>query len=99
SSTFSQGGNIPDKYSCKGQNVSPPLFFRNVPMKTKSLTLILHDPDAPMVGGFTHWVLFNIPAHTTEIQENKLPQDSVLGNNGGGKSGYTGPCPPSGIHR
>ena len=60
SSSFKEGGMIPSKYSCEGTEVSPPLNISNIPSAAKSLALIVHDPDAPMKGGFTHWVVWNI---------------------------------------
>jgi Raf kinase inhibitor-like YbhB/YbcL family protein len=86
---------IPPKYTCEGESISPPLQLGIFPTQTKSLAIIVHDPDAPMKGGFTHWVVFNI-----EPMKN-IPEDykgGVQGLNGSGKAGYTGPCPPSGTH-
>ncbi len=60
SSAFSSNGNIPMKYTCEGEQVSPPLDISGIPAGTKSLAIIVHDPDAPMQGGFTHWVVWNI---------------------------------------
>lgn len=99
SSVFENEGNIPDKYTCKGQSVNPPLEISGVPEGAKSLALILHDPDAPLAGGFTHWVMYNIDPKTSDIAENSVPAGAVQGNNGAGKPSYTGPCPPSGTHR
>ena len=97
SSAFTEGGAIPDKYSCKGENVSPPFTIEGVPEKAQTLALIMDDPDAP-VGTFDHWLVWNVPAATTEWPEHSLPVGVVQGNNGRGEASYTGPCPPSGTH-
>ena len=103
SSAFEDGGLIPAKYTCDGKDISPPLQWDAVPEGTKSIALICDDPDAPM-GTFVHWVLFNLPAETRELAE-RLPDDETLtdgtrqGTTGFGKTGYGGPCPPSGTHR
>jgi hypothetical protein len=97
SSAFQQGGNIPSKFSCDGPNSSPPLQISDVPSEAKSLVLIVDDPDAPS-GLFTHWAVWNISPQTTTIGEGSTPK-GVQGTNDFGKSGYGGPCPPSGTHR
>jgi Raf kinase inhibitor-like YbhB/YbcL family protein len=103
SSAFKNGEQIPTKYSCDGEKISPPLTWTNAPAGTKSFLLIVDDPDAPR-GTFTHWVIFNIPASVNSLPEN-IPTDPTLSNgatqgqNGAGKIGYTSPCPPSGTHR
>jgi Raf kinase inhibitor-like YbhB/YbcL family protein len=97
SSAFQQGANIPSKFSCDGPNTSPPLQISDVPSEAKSLVLIVDDPDAP--GGlFTHWAVWNISPQTSTIAEGSTPK-GVQGTNDFGKSGYGGPCPPSGTHR
>lgn len=78
--------------------MNPSLSIQNVPEEAKSLALILHDPDAPMPGGFTHWVLWNISPDTTLIKDESVPPGAVEGKNGAGKNNYIGPCPPSGAH-
>jgi len=99
SPAFKEGGKIPSKYTCDDANINPELHFEQVPENAKSLVLIMDDPDAPM-GVFTHWVIFNIPASSTiVINENSVPQNSVLGLNSANKTSYVGPCPPSGVHR
>lgn len=98
SSAFGNNGNIPRKYTCDGENISPPLEFSDIPADTLSLVLILHDPDAPAPGGFTHWIIFDMSPSTKEIAENSSPADAVQGQNGSGQPKYTGPCPPSGTH-
>ncbi len=103
SSTFDDGGLIPAKYTCDGADISPPLQWDAVPEGARSIALICDDPDAPM-GTWVHWVLFDLPAETRELAE-KFPDDETLpdGTRQGitdfGKTGYGGPCPPSGTHR
>ncbi len=89
---------IPKKYTCDGGDINPELQIQNVPHGTKSLALIVHDPDAPMKGGFTHWVVWNIDPETSVIKEESVPPDAIEGRNGAGRIGYMGPCPPSGMH-
>ena len=96
SPAFSDGGNIPSKYTCDGENISPPLEISDVPSGTQSLTLVMDDPDAP-IGTFDHWLIWNIPADTKTIAEGCEPS-GVGGITGFGKIGYGGPCPPSGVH-
>ncbi len=101
---FQQDSAIPNRFSGEGQNVSPELSWSDVPEGTESLVLIMHDPDAPRDGGFTHWVLFNIPPNVNHIPENIPAQDNVPGIGVHGKNdmdepGYVGPRPPSGTHR
>ena len=97
SSAFQEGGNIPSKFSCDGADTSPPLQIADVPSRAKSLVLIVDDPDAPS-GLFTHWTAWNISPQTSTIAEGS-PSKGVQGTNDFGKSGYGGPCPPSGTHR
>ncbi|HLY68710.1 MAG TPA: YbhB/YbcL family Raf kinase inhibitor-like protein [Puia sp.] len=94
SPAFKNNDFIPQKYSCQGENISPALKIKKIPEGTKTLAVILFDPDASPAG-FVHWVLWNLPP-STKIQE-KISGGSK-GNNGNGEVGYTGPCPPSGIH-
>lgn len=98
SPAFEEGGEIPKKYTCDGGDINPALEIQNVPVGAKSLALILHDPDAPITGGFTHWVVWNIKPNTMLIKDESVPPGSVEGWNGGGKTGYMGPCPPNGMH-
>ena len=98
SSAFQHNGAIPDKYTCKGEDVNPPLAIENIPNGTKSLVLIVDDPDAPM-GTWVHWVVWNIAPSTSDIAENSVPAGAVLGSNDFGRLDYGGPCPPSGTHR
>ncbi|HTV40372.1 MAG TPA: YbhB/YbcL family Raf kinase inhibitor-like protein [Candidatus Sulfotelmatobacter sp.] len=100
SEAFADGQPIPDKYTCHGQDMSPPLKWSGAPSQTKSIALTVEDPDAPS-GIFTHWVIFNVPATATGLSENlaktaTLPDGSKQGKNSFGNIGYNGPCPPSG---
>jgi len=103
STAFEHEGMIPVKYTCDGADISPPFSWKNAPAGTKSFALICDDPDAPM-GTWVHWVLFNLPENTNQLQEN-IPTDEKLGNgalqgiNSWPRIGYGGPCPPSGTHR
>ena len=97
-SVFKNNGKIPLRYSCKGADINPKLEFKDIPEEAESLALIMHDPDAPMDGGFTHWVLFNMLSNTKIIEENSVPK-GVQGVNGANTNKYLGPCPPSGTHR
>jgi hypothetical protein len=97
SSAFQEGRNIPSKFSCDGANTSPPLQISDIPGGAKSLALIVDDPDAPS-GLFTHWIIWNVSPQITTIAEANAPK-GVHGTNDFGKSGYGGPCPPSGTHR
>lgn len=99
SPSFENDGAIPMKFTCEGGNMNPELQIQNVPEGTKSLALVMHDPDAPIAGGFTHWVVWNIKPHTAVIKEESTPPGSMEGRNGAGRIGYTGPCPPLGTHR
>lgn len=104
SKAFLDGQPIPKKFTCSGQDVSPELTWSDAPSGTKSLALIVDDPDAP-AGVWVHWVLYDLPAETHELPES-MPKDRELhsgarqGKNDFGKIGYGGPCPPSGpAHR
>ena len=104
STAFLADGDIPSRFTCEGNGISPELSWSGAPQGTKSFALIVHDPDAPRSGGWTHWVVFNIPANVSHIAENapksgQLPGGGVQGRNDSGKQGYMGPCPPSGTHR
>jgi Raf kinase inhibitor-like YbhB/YbcL family protein len=100
SRSFPSGGNIPQKFTCDGEDISPELQWSEPPAGTKSFALIADDPDAPM-GTWVHWVLFNLPAGTRSLPEGVPKQDSlqnggVHGRNDFRKIGYGGPCPPPG---
>lgn len=103
SPAYEAGGMIPAKYTCDGENISPPLHWSEVPEQTKTFALIFDDPDAPGKT-WVHWVIYNMPADQRGLDE-KVPgtqelDDGVLqGINDFRKTGYGGPCPPSGTHR
>ena len=104
---FKQDGQIPSKYTCEGDDISPPLAWNGVPEGTKSLVLIIDDPDAPDPKApklvWVHWVVYNIPPDVKSLPENAskagLPQGTAVGLNDFKKTGYGGPCPPIGRHR
>lgn len=99
SPAFRNNGPIPAQYTCTGQDVSPLLRWHDAPAGTKSFVLIVDDPDAPN-GTWVHWLVFNIPATVSQLDEaSELPQGALSGKNSWGKAGYGGPCPPSGTHR
>lgn len=95
SPSFEDGGKIPVKYTCSGQGVNPEIKIKKIPEETKSLALIVDDPDAPG-GTFTHWVAWNISPETSEIAENSVPSEAEEGVNGFGNTSYGAPCPPEG---
>ena len=97
-SVFREGETVPERYTCDGRNINPPLDFSGIPKGTKSLALIIDDPDSPS-GVFTHWIVWNIPLDNKAIKENSVPRGSVQGLNDFGQAGYGGPCPHQGIHR
>lgn len=103
SPAFKEGEEIPQRYTCDGEDISPPLTLTGIPEGAKSLALISDDPDAPK-GIWVHWVLFNLPGNQRELAEN-VPPRSTLSNgarhgiNDSRDLGYGGPCPPSGTHR
>ena len=103
SSVFAPGEPIPLKYTCDGEDISPPLQWGDPPPGTQSFALISDDPDAP-VGTWVHWVLYNLPAETRALSEAvppdaDLPDGSRHGKNSWSRLGYGGPCPPGGTHR
>jgi hypothetical protein len=97
SSAFQQGGNIPRKYTCDGDNISPPLAWTGVPEGTRGFLLVCHDPDAPS-GMFHHWAAYDIPHHWRALSEGHGAETLADGFrqaiNDFGKPGYGGPCPP-----
>ncbi|EFA69692.1 hypothetical protein CEP10_16920 [Cylindrospermopsis raciborskii S07] len=102
SSSFVDHGLIPMKYTCDGENISPPLVWDEVPPETVSLCLIMDDPDAPGKT-FVHWVVFDIPPTINQLSEKIINSQHILGGGIQGKNdfdilGYGGPCPPTGIH-
>ncbi len=105
SPVFEHNGKIPSIYTCDGQNINPPLTIADVPANSKSLVLIMDDPDIPSfvkekfnIQVWDHWIVFNILPDTKEIVEGKNPL-GVLGKNTGGKNAYGSPCPPDREHR
>lgn len=96
---FQEGATLPQAYmaaDCGGQNRSPLLRWTNAPAATKSFALVLHDPDAPISGGFYHWVIYNVPSSTHELAAGAALHPDQLGDTSLGKPGYYGPCPPPG---
>lgn len=98
SQAFNEKEAIPSKYTCDGENISPPLQWEGAPTGTKSFVLIVDDPDAPSKT-WTHWIVYNISSGTTECKEGAAPYGSLQGINDFGQTEYGGPCPPSGTHR
>lgn len=107
SPAFAEGTSIPAKYTCEGDDISPPLAWSGVPDGTKRLVLIVDDPDAPDPAApqrtWVHWVAYDIPADAAEIGEdanaNGLPAGTKTGLNDWKRADYGGPCPPIGRHR
>jgi Raf kinase inhibitor-like YbhB/YbcL family protein len=107
SKSFRHNEMIPARYTCDGQDISPPLQWSGIPTEAKSLVLIVDDPDAPDPAApkmtWVHWVLYNIPVDTPGLEENissaSLPGGTKEGINDWGRKGYGGPCPPIGRHR
>lgn len=99
SSDFNDGERIPRRFTCDGDDISPCLEWFNVPDGTVELSLEMHDPDAPVSGGWTHWIIFNISPEITSIAINSVPDGSKEARNSFGKTAYGGPCPPAGTHR
>ena len=103
SSAFKDGGMIPAKYTCDGEDVSPDITWSTVPAGAKSIAMIADDPDAPR-GTWVHWVIYNIPPESKGLNEG-VDRDKVLDNgalqgmNDSQQTGYGGPCPPGGVHR
>ena len=106
SSAFRPDGQIPGKFTCEGDDVSPPLAWSGEPNAAKSFALIVDDPDAPDPKApkmtWVHWVVYNLPANTHSLPEGgskKLPSGARDGKNDWKRTGYGGPCPPIGRHR
>ncbi len=105
SPVFRENGTIPSKYTCDGENISPPLQISGVPKNAKVLVLIMDDSDIPdfvkkkfNILVWDHWVVFNIPSETKDIVEGQNPK-GILGRNTSGTNSYGGPCPPDREHR
>jgi Raf kinase inhibitor-like YbhB/YbcL family protein len=99
SSAFDHGGNIPTRHTGEGEDVSPPMFWKAAPRETRSFALFCHDPDAPLVSrrgayGFVHWLLYNIPATVSSLEEGA--PDFTSGRSNFDRDGYGGPMPPPG---
>ena len=105
STVFDQNGSIPSRYTCEGEDVSPPLRWSDVPMGARSLALIVDDPDAPDPAHprmtWVHWVLYNLPPDAEGLPEGaaSVPPGTLHGTNDWKRTGYGGPCPPIGRHR
>lgn len=105
SSAFKAFGEIPDKYTCEGDNISPEVTWREAPEGTRSFVIIVDDPDAPNPASpqmtWVHWVLYNIPSNVQSLPEaiQKMPGGTLQGLNDWRQKGYRGPCPPIGRHR
>jgi Raf kinase inhibitor-like YbhB/YbcL family protein len=103
SPSYSGGSFIPEKHTCDGKDISPPLEWSDVPAGTRSFAIIFEDPDAS-AKTWVHWVLYNIPADQRKLEENisslkTLPTGAKHGINDFNKISYNGPCPPGGTHR
>ncbi|MBN1202798.1 MAG: YbhB/YbcL family Raf kinase inhibitor-like protein [Anaerolineae bacterium] len=102
SAAFAEGDTIPKLYTCRGDDITPPLAWGSPPDGTASFALFFDDPDAPG-GTWVHWVLINLPADMRALPEavttGTLPEGTLEGVNSWGRRGYGGPCPPSGTHR
>jgi Raf kinase inhibitor-like YbhB/YbcL family protein len=96
SEAFEEGGPIPARFTCDGDDVSPPLSWDDPPTGTAGFVLVVDDPDA---GNFVHWVLANIPGDVRSLAEGRGDEGGVSGRNNFGRIGWGGPCPPSGEHR
>jgi Raf kinase inhibitor-like YbhB/YbcL family protein len=92
---FEHEGEIPERFTCDGEDANPAFSIQGIPQGTKSLVIIMEDPDVPLTT-FSHWVVWNIPPQET-IAANSIP--GIQGRNSLGKSAYLGPCPPGGTHR
>ena len=106
SSAFAAGGEIPVRYTCEGDDVSPPLSWQAAPGGVRTIALIVDDPDAPDPAApkmtWVHWVVYNLPAAVTSLAEGasgRLPPGARDGRNDWRRTGYGGPCPPIGRHR
>jgi Raf kinase inhibitor-like YbhB/YbcL family protein len=106
SAAFAEGGAIPRKHTCEGNDISPPLAWSGIPQAAKSLVLIVDDPDAPDPKApkitWVHWVLYNLPPNSNlaeGVKADAMPAGTMVGLNGWKRAGYNGPCPPVGRHR
>ncbi|TDD16985.1 YbhB/YbcL family Raf kinase inhibitor-like protein [Kribbella turkmenica] len=97
SRAFVDGGDIPRRFTCDGDDVSPPLAWKGLPEQVGAVALVVDDPDAPR-GTFTHWVLLDLEPVTTTLPENEVPAGAKQAKNSAGRTSYFGPCPPRGTH-
>lgn len=97
STAFREGDTIPRKYTCDGEGVAPPLAWKEIPANAGALALVVDDPDAPR-GTFTHWIVLDLEATPATLAEGGVLPGVKQAKNSGGKTGYYGPCPPSGTH-
>jgi Raf kinase inhibitor-like YbhB/YbcL family protein len=97
SSAFTPGGPVPERYSCRGADTSPPLSWSGVPSAAAALALVVDDPDAP-AGTYRHWLVVDIPPTVTGAPAGQPPPGGRQLRNSAGHAGYDGPCPPSGTH-
>lgn len=95
---FAKNTNIPKKFTCQGENISPTLQIQNAPEGTKSFALVMDDPDAPK-GNWLHWMAWNIPPETTTLNALDFPAEATQGINDFKEFGYGGPCPPNSRHQ
>ncbi len=98
SSVFTDSQLLPLEYTCDGDNINPSLTIDSIPADTKSLTLIVDDPDAPN-GDWVHWLVWNIDPSVAQIEEGSIPTGGIEGTTDFNTISYNGPCPPSGEHR
>lgn len=99
SASFSDGGSIPSRYTCDGEDLSPALQWSDPPAATNSFVIVMNDPDAPI--DFTHWIAYNIPSGVWSLAEGassqgSMPRGAAQGTDGFSRFGYAGPCPPLG---
>ncbi len=103
SPVFTHNTALPDRYTCNGDDINPPLDISGVPVGTRSLVLIVDDPDAPDPAAprvvWEHWIVWNIDPGTSAIAAGSIPPGAVQGTNSWGRTEYGGPCPPIGTHR
>jgi Raf kinase inhibitor-like YbhB/YbcL family protein len=97
SAAFAEGEPIPTRYTCDGDEVSPPLTWSGVRGDARAVALVVDDPDAPS-GTYTHWVVLDISRSTSSAAEGEVPGGGVQAENSAGDAAYAGPCPPEGIH-
>jgi hypothetical protein len=95
SETFAEGGQIPDVHTCRGDDLSPPLFWSDVPSGTVEVAVVVRDLDA---GGFVHWVIAGLPGTTGGVAQGTVPEGAVEATNGFDRLGWAGPCPSEGTH-